>query len=258
MLPVAAYRCWPSDTKTFSKRKSQADAAAGELPAQAGLGKQHSARGQVGGSMAPPQCGGAGEGNPGKGSHSSASSAKAWPTDWLEKRGQVNSSRWATAQGTEGRCSAHYLYTAQHCPTLHMPSPLLFLLVNYQPFWSTVRWVCWSRNESHSSQAHRAGEHQISQGTKSMVDSSQSQHSQEIAGSCELRPAPWSCLPGQGTWKQGEKPCLNSHNFSSPSKSKELLRTKAKQHYLVPPRPVTAGRNRCPPTRQEPPSVLSV
>lgn len=48
MLPVVAHRCWPSDTKTFSKGKNEADAAAGELPAQAGLGKQHSARGQVG------------------------------------------------------------------------------------------------------------------------------------------------------------------------------------------------------------------
>lgn len=48
MLPVVAHRCWPSDTKTFSKGKNEADTAAGELPAQAGLGKQHSARGQVG------------------------------------------------------------------------------------------------------------------------------------------------------------------------------------------------------------------
>lgn len=45
---MVAHRCWPSDTKTFSKGKNEADAAAGELPAQAGLGKQHSARGQVG------------------------------------------------------------------------------------------------------------------------------------------------------------------------------------------------------------------
>lgn len=136
MLPVAAHRCWPSDTKAFSKGKHQADAAAGELPAQAGLGKQHSARGQVGGSMAPPQRGGA-EGNPGKGSHSSVSKARS--TDLPPKCGQVNSSRWAPAQGTECRCSAH---TAQHCPALHMPSPLLFLLVNYQPFWCTLQWVC--------------------------------------------------------------------------------------------------------------------
>lgn len=134
MLPVTAQRCWLSDTKTFSKGKNQADAAAADLPAQAGLGKQHSACGQVGGSTAPLQRGGVGEGNPRKGSYSSASSAEARSTDLLQKCGQVNSSRWATAQGTESRCSARHSCTAQHCPTLHVPSPLLFLIVNYQPY----------------------------------------------------------------------------------------------------------------------------
>lgn len=41
---MTAQGCWPSDTKAFSKGKNQADAAAGELRAQAGLGKQLMAR----------------------------------------------------------------------------------------------------------------------------------------------------------------------------------------------------------------------
>lgn len=134
MLPVATHKCWPRNTKTVSKGKNQADAAAGELPAQAGLGKQRSAHGQVGGSMAPPQRGGAGEGNPVKRCHGSASSAEARSTDLPQKCGQVNSSRWAGTQGREGRCSAYDSCTAQHCPTLHMPSPLLSLLASYQAY----------------------------------------------------------------------------------------------------------------------------
>lgn len=55
-----------------------------------------------------------------KGSHSSASSAEARSTDLPQKRGQVNSSRWASTQGTEGRCSARDSGTAQHCPALHI------------------------------------------------------------------------------------------------------------------------------------------
>lgn len=121
-------------TQNILQGKNQADTAAGELPAQARLGKQHSARGQVGGSTAPLQHGGAGEGNPTKGSHSSASLAEARSTDLPQKLGQVNSSRWVATQGTEGRCSAHDSCTVQHCPTLHMPSPLLSLLTNYQPY----------------------------------------------------------------------------------------------------------------------------
>lgn len=65
------------NTCMVGKGKNQADAAAGELPAWAGLGKRRGARSQVGGPMAPPRRGGAGEGNPAEGCPGSASSAEA-------------------------------------------------------------------------------------------------------------------------------------------------------------------------------------
>lgn len=122
MLLVAAHRCWPSNTKTFSKGKNQADTAAGELPAQAGLGKQCSAHGQVGGSTAPLQRGGAGEGNPVKGSHSSASSAEARSTGLPQKCGQVNSSRWLPREQKVGALSMTRVQ-----PSTAQPSACLLL-----------------------------------------------------------------------------------------------------------------------------------
>lgn len=122
MLPVATHGCWPSNTKMVSKGKNQADTAAGDLLAQAGLGKQRSAHGQVGSSMAPPQHGGGGEGNPMKGCHGSASSAEARSTDHKSVGRKTAPDGRVPREGKAGALSMIYVQ-----PSTAQPSTCILL-----------------------------------------------------------------------------------------------------------------------------------
>lgn len=155
-----------------------------------------------GGSMTPPQHGGIGEGNPVKRSHSSASLAEVRSTDLPQKHGQVNSSSWAATQETEGMCSAQtHVQPSMAQPSTHLLlcgpclrtiSPMGKALLVHCPVGLLEQEVeSWGTSDFPRHQKHSRA--------------SQSQQSQEIARYCELRPALWSCLPGQGTWKAGRK-----------------------------------------------------
>lgn len=144
------------------KGKNQADAAAGELSAWAGLGKRCSAHGQVGGPTAPLWQGGAGERNPVEGCPCSASSAEARSP--ARGRMELAGTAWSCneSSGKEAapgrrapreRKAGALLVTPY---SLALPNPLPAFSSSFPAcelpapwgklFWCTVWRVCWSRN----------------------------------------------------------------------------------------------------------------
>lgn len=207
------------------KKKNQADAAAGELPAQAGPGKRCGACSWAGGRTAPTWSGGVGGGLPAEEHPSSESSAEATASSrvgwsWPALHGAATRARpmqqlQAGARGREGRCSASDSRTTQHGPALCLPSPLISLPASCQPCGQSCsgalpRGFAGAGTVKTQTKFPELGNIRF---PKSTAGTLQSQHSQEVAWQHDQdQYRPGRCLPGQGTCRafpgvqQGEKP----------------------------------------------------
>lgn len=242
---MAVPRRLPSATKLCAwsaKEKNQADAAAGELPAQAGPGKQCSACSQAGGLTAPAWWGGVGGGHSTEGHPSSESSAEATASSrggwrWPATRSQPMQQLQADAWGRKGRCSASDSRTTQHGPALCLPSPLLSLPASCQPCGQSCsgalpRGFAGAGTVKTQTRFPEPGNIRFPKSTAATL---QSQHSQEVAWHCDQDQCrPGSCLPAQGTCRafpgiqQGEKPLSALPSFCLASREQRAADDKGK------------------------------
>lgn len=270
---MAVPRHLPSATKLCAwsaKEKNQADAAAGELPAQAGPGKRCSACSQAGGHTAPAWWGGVGRGHPTEGHPSSESSAEATASStggwsWPALHGAATRSRpmqqlQADAWGRKGRCSASDSRTTQHGAALCLPSPLLSLPASCQPVGKAVLVHCPEGLLEQEQLKPKPGSQ--SRGTSGFLRAWQPPCRASTARRWHGTVTKTSAGQGAACLHRGhaepslvssreKRLCLHSPHSVLPAESKELPTTKAKQCRHLAPTPAAVGGNQCFPSQRE-------